>query len=205
MDSFVRLSTLVHLTELELKSVEIDLDSLGQVRLIPMHCVRKLELRNIRLTGTNLSSVSFCHLIATIFSNVEEVDLGFYNMVRMTLPRNGDNLLSHPLDHLFKRCLCCTCPTRTSVWIATFQWANRFARIRPWSAPITPRCAISSSSLAWTYWNRSGRCHFLSCIFCYVSQPASVGTPPLRGRLPLFWIEHRATPWPVSQLAKALH
>ena len=80
MDTFVRLSTLVHLTELRLDSVEIDLDTLEQAHPVQMHGVRMFGLWRSRLVGTDTLSI-FCRFISTIFPHIEELTLYLFETV----------------------------------------------------------------------------------------------------------------------------
>ena len=80
---FILLSRLVHLTELKLSNVHLDLVALKRAHLTPFLTVRKLKLVFVEVSGTKASSATFCRLIANIFPNLEELRLHIRGRVRM--------------------------------------------------------------------------------------------------------------------------
>ena len=86
MDTFVRLTTLVHLTELKISSVKIDIDTLERARPVQMHRVRKFDLQFSRLVGTDSLNI-FCRFISTIFPNIEELILYLFATVKVSSRR----------------------------------------------------------------------------------------------------------------------
>ena len=82
----------MHLTELKLSYAYFDLASLERTRLVTILCVRKLDLSWIRFsenqgilgdTGFGPNGTTFCRIISSIFSNLEQLSLDFDNVVSM--------------------------------------------------------------------------------------------------------------------------
>ena len=80
MQTFNQLSALVHLTELELGYVDIDLATIQPNLLQPMPRVRKFSIWCPNLGGPNFTT-GLCRLIFTIFPAVEVLGLVFHLMV----------------------------------------------------------------------------------------------------------------------------
>ena len=83
MDSFVQLSRLLHLTELKLCFVDLDLATLELAHPMPIIGVRKLDLSAIHYNDTNPSIDTICRIISSIFPSVENFSLSFFVSVRI--------------------------------------------------------------------------------------------------------------------------
>ena len=72
-DTFITLSTFLHLTELRMNDLEIDLDTFDEARLGQLLSLRVLKLKFLELYGSNPVGATFCRIFSRMFPNLQEL------------------------------------------------------------------------------------------------------------------------------------